>query len=60
MVDSVHTIADVNLIKDESRKREGKAARDGDACYSELSHFYSVEIKEISETISWQWLQKRG
>lgn len=31
VVDSVHTIADVNLIKDERRKREGKATRDGGA-----------------------------
>ena len=33
VVDSVHTIADVNLVKDERRKREGKAARDGDASW---------------------------
>lgn len=31
VVDSVHTIADVNLIKDERRKREGKSPRDGEA-----------------------------
>lgn len=31
VVDSVHTIADVNLIKDERRRRKGKAARDGGA-----------------------------
>ena len=31
IVDSVHTIANVNLIKDEKRRREGKAPRDAEA-----------------------------
>jgi len=31
VVDSVHTIADVNLVKDEERKREGRPPRDGEA-----------------------------
>jgi IS5 family transposase len=31
VVDSVHTIANVNLIKDERRKQEGKVSRDADA-----------------------------
>jgi len=31
IVDSVHTIANVNLIKDKRRKHAGKAARDSDA-----------------------------
>ena len=31
VVDSVHAIADVNLVKDERRKREGKSPRDGGA-----------------------------
>ena len=31
VIDSVHTIANVNLIKDDKRKRDGKAARDADA-----------------------------
>ena len=31
IVDSVHTIADVNLVKDEKRRYEGRPARDGDA-----------------------------
>jgi IS5 family transposase len=31
VIDSVHTIANVNLIKDEQRKRDGKAARDAEA-----------------------------
>ncbi len=33
VVDSVHTIADVNLVKDEGRKREGRPPRDRDACW---------------------------
>ena len=31
VVDSVHTIADVNLVKDEQRKHQGKPPRDGGA-----------------------------
>jgi len=31
IVDSVHIVANVNLIKDERRKREGKLSRDADA-----------------------------
>ena len=31
VIDSVHTIANVNLIKDEKRKRDGKTARDAEA-----------------------------
>jgi hypothetical protein len=33
IVDSVHTIANVNLIEDERRKQEGKPPRDADACW---------------------------
>jgi len=33
VVDSVHTIADVNLAKDERRRREGKPPRDADATW---------------------------
>ena len=33
IVDSVHTIANVNLIKDEKRRRKGKAPRDADAIW---------------------------
>ena len=33
VVDSVHTIANVNLIKDERRKKEGKLSRDADALW---------------------------
>ena len=31
LVDSAHTIADVNLVKDDRRKREGKGTRDAEA-----------------------------
>lgn len=33
VVDSVHTIANVSLIKDERKKQEGKPPRDADACW---------------------------
>jgi IS5 family transposase len=33
IVDSVHTIANVNLIKDEKRRKEGKAPRDAEASW---------------------------
>jgi IS5 family transposase len=33
IIDSVHTTANVNLIKDERRKQEGKLPRDADACW---------------------------
>ena len=33
VVDSVHTIANVNLIKGERRKQEGNPPRDADACW---------------------------
>ena len=33
VIDSVHTVADVNIEKDKARQKEGKPARDGDACW---------------------------
>lgn len=33
VIDSVHTIADVNTAKDDSRKKRGKPPRDGDAAW---------------------------
>ena len=33
VIDSVHTIADVNTAKDDSRKKKGKPPRDGDAAW---------------------------
>jgi hypothetical protein len=33
VIDSSHTIADVNTAKDKSRKKKGKTPRDGDAAW---------------------------
>ena len=33
IIDSVHTVADVNIGKDKARQKEGKPPRDGDACW---------------------------
>jgi IS5 family transposase len=52
IVDSVHTIANVNLIKDGRRKQEGKPPRDSDACWGAKGNKMAVgnEGKGYKET----------
>ena len=48
IVDSVHTLADVNVAKDKNRKNKGKGPRDGDAQWG-VKHKHQVKNEKGEE-----------